>query len=156
MASDNWLGVLLSLIIEKRMKGLKKSINILSLYIVLFCCISCMNGGDSPWVGKWQLREYQYPDGTTTKVDSVFYGFQKGSFLTYYMGTDGGYRSMYGYYEEENDEITIHLWQPEVDDYTYQKWFGWENDARTFKVEELNSDRIRLNYHDTIYVFRSY
>ena len=29
---------------------------------------------------KWQLRQYQYADGTSEKVDSVFYNFQKGSF----------------------------------------------------------------------------
>lgn len=138
------------------MKKLKTGIKAASVAMWMLCCVSCMNGGDSPWVGKWQLREYQYPNGSTAKVDSVFYGFQKGSFLTYYMGTDGNYRSMYGYYEDGNDEITINLWQPSVGDATYQKWFGWENNSRTFKVEELTSKRIRLNYHDTIYVFRNY
>lgn len=96
------------------MKKLKTGIKAASVAMWMLCCVSCMNGGDSPWVGKWQLREYQYPNGSTAKVDSVFYGFQKGSFLTYYMGTDGNYRSMYGYYEEGNDEITINLWQPSV------------------------------------------
>lgn len=138
------------------MRKLKISMKILSVAMAALGCVSCMNGGGSPWVGKWQLREYQYPDGTVAKVDSVFYGFQKGSFLTYYMGKDGGYRSMYGYYEEGNNEITINLWQPAVDDPAYQKWFGWEDGARTFKVEELTSKKIRLNYHDTIYVFRNY
>lgn len=138
------------------MKGLKIGIKILSLCVAMLGFISCMNGGDSPWVGKWQLREYQYPDGKVAKVDSVFYGFQKGSFLTYYMGVDGNYRSMYGYYEEGNEEITINLWQPAAGDPTYRKWFGWEDGVRTFKVEELTSKRIRLNYHDTIYVFRNY
>ena len=63
------------------MKGLIGRMNVLWLAVWAVCCISCMNGGNSPWVGKWQLREYQYPDGSKAKVDSVFYGFQKGSFF---------------------------------------------------------------------------
>lgn len=138
------------------MKGLNRWMNALLLAVLAACGVSCMNGGDSPWVGKWQLREYQYPDGRTAKVDSVFYGFQKGSFLTYYMGENGSYRSMYGYYEEGDSEITINLWGPNVNDPTYKKWFDWEDGIRTFKVEELTSKKIRLNYNDTIYVFRNY
>ena len=138
------------------MKGLIGGINALLLVVVAVCCISCMNGGNSPWVGKWKLREYQYPDGRVSKVDGVFYGFEKGSFLTYYMGEDGAYRSMYGYYEEGDGKSTINLWGPAVDDPTYKKWFDWEDGARTFKVEELTSKKIRLNYNDTIYVFRNY
>lgn len=127
------------------------------ILVALLCCVSCMNGGDSPWVGRWQLREYRYPDGTVQKVDSVFYGFQKGSFEAVYMGTDGEYRSMYGYYNEEaEDSVTIHLWSPDVSDATYRKWFNWENDMRSFRVQSLTSKSIKLDYRDTLYVFRSY
>lgn len=44
------------------------------LWIVLVACIltACMNGGGD-LAGKWQLRQYQYADGTSEKVDSVFY-----------------------------------------------------------------------------------
>lgn len=124
--------------------------------LLLLCCVSCTNGGDSPWTGRWQLREYRYPDGTVQRVDSVFYGFQKGSFITFYMNERGGYRSMYGYYEEGNDTLTIHLWEPDVNDGAYWKWFGWENGMRSFRVLNLSSKSMRLNYKDTVYVFRSY
>lgn len=40
--------------------------------------------------GKWQLRQYQYADGTSEKVDSVFYNFQKGSFSAICLLKDGG------------------------------------------------------------------
>lgn len=48
------------------------------LWIVLVACTltACMNGGGD-LAGKWQLRQYQYADGTSEKVDSVFYNFQK-------------------------------------------------------------------------------
>ena len=71
---------------------------------------SCMNDGGSDWVGKWQLREYQYPDGKVQKVDSIFYGFQKGSFLAHCMNESGSYESFYGYYKLKDDEISITLW----------------------------------------------
>ena len=66
--------------------------------------------GGSDWVGKWQLREYQYSDGKVQKVDSIFYGFQKGSFLAYCMNENGNYESFYGYYKLKDDEISITLW----------------------------------------------
>lgn len=42
------------------------------LWIVLVTCTltACMNGGGD-LAGKWQLRQYQYADGTSEKVDSV-------------------------------------------------------------------------------------
>ena len=114
------------------MKRLLVTIKTGVLLAVVSCCVSCMNGGDSPWVGRWQLREYQYPDGTVQKVDSVFYGFQKGSFIAVYMGTAN------------------------VNDTTYKKWFGWEDERRSFRVVSLTSKRMKLDYKDTVYVFRLY
>ena len=54
------------------MRALVRGMNVLLLIVMMVCCFNCMNGGDSPWVGKWQLREYQYPDGSVEKGDSVF------------------------------------------------------------------------------------
>ena len=61
------------------------------LWIVLVACTltACMNGGGD-LAGKWQLRQYQYADGTSEKVDSVFYNFQKGSFSAICLLKDGG------------------------------------------------------------------
>lgn len=146
------------------MKRLLNGKIVLLLLFVVLGCASCMNGGDSEWVGQWQLREYQYPNGTTQKVDSIFYGFQKGSFLAYCMNEKGGYEGFYGYYKEASDEITITLWPDEgeehdalVASYSYKKFFNWgETGERTFKVEELTSEKMRLNYQGTKYIFRKY
>ena len=59
------------------MKRLLNGTILLLLMCVALGLASCMNDGGSDWVGKWQLREYQYPDGKVQKVDSIFYGFQK-------------------------------------------------------------------------------
>nr|WP_302829006.1 lipocalin-like domain-containing protein [uncultured Bacteroides sp.] len=141
---------------------------LLILACVLLGCVSCMNDGGSDWVGQWQLREYQYPDGTVQKVDSIFYGFQKGSFLTYCMNEHGNYESYYGYYKLKDDEISITLWPDNssgneeahnnlVNSASYKKFFNWgEEGERTFKVEELTNKKMRLNYQGIKYVFRKY
>lgn len=130
--------------------------------------VSCMNDGSSDWVGKWQLRECQYADGTVQQVDSIFYGFQKGSFLALCMNESGGYESYYGYYTTENDEITITLWPDAREGYetaheeligsaSYKKFFDWgDTGSRTFTVEELSGKKMQLNYSGTKYVFRKY
>lgn len=142
-------------------------------FLLLWACMvmglsSCMNDGGSDWVGKWQLREYQHPDGTVQPVDSIFYGFQKGTFLAFCMNQSGYYESFYGYYQLSDDEISITLWPDNtagyeeshdelVNSYSYQKFFGWGNAGkRTFKVEELTKKRMQLEYEGVKYIFRKY
>ena len=57
------------------------------LWIVLVACTltACMNGGGD-LAGKWQLRQYQYADGTSEKVDSVFYNFQNRMLYYFHCG----------------------------------------------------------------------
>lgn len=150
------------------MKRLLNGKILLLLMFVAVACASCMNDGGSDWVGKWQLREYQYPDGTVQKVDSIFYGFQKGSFLAYCMNERGTYEGFYGYYKLKDDEISITLWPDNTPGYeagheelvnsaSYKKFFNWgEAGERTFKVEELTEKKMWLNYEGTKYVFRKY
>ena len=101
------------------------------------------------------MREYQYPDGKVQKVDSIFYGFQKGSFLAHCMNESGSYESFYGYYKLKDDEISITLWPDNssgnesvheelVNSDSYKKFFGWgDSGERTFKVEELTNKKMR-------------
>lgn len=78
------------------------------LWIVLVACTltACMNGGGD-LAGKWQLRQYQYADGTSEKVDSVFYNFQKGSFSAICLLKDGGLTTFFGNYSLKGAEISI-------------------------------------------------
>ena len=80
------------------------------LWIVLVACTltACMNGGGD-LAGKWQLRQYQYADGTSEKVDSVFYNFQKGSFSAICLLKDGGLTTFFGNYSLKGAEISIIL-----------------------------------------------
>ena len=54
------------------------------LWIVLMACTltACMNGGGD-LAGKWQLRQYQYADGTSEKGTVYFIIFKKEVFLPY-------------------------------------------------------------------------
>jgi hypothetical protein len=105
---------------------------------------------------KWQLREY-CTDGTVTKVDSIFYGFQKGSFMAICIDENAANRVFYGNYFLKDGELSIKL----LDDYIhnnryYDKFFGWSAGERTFQIEEISSSRMRLNYEGTVSIFRKY
>lgn len=141
---------------------------LLFLITVVSGWTSCMNDGGWNWVGKWQLREYRYPDGRIQKVDSIFYGFQKGSFLAHCMHESGNYESFYGYYKLNADEICITLWPDNspgnekeheelINSGGYKKFFGWgDAGERTFLVEELNGKKMTLSHQGVRYVFRKY
>ena len=96
------------------------------LWIVLVACTltACMNGGGD-LAGKWQLRQYQYADGTSEKVDSVFYNFQKGSFSAICLLKDGGLTTFFGNYSLKGAEISIILLPESVNDKNYDTYFGW-------------------------------
>ena len=91
-----------------------------------------------------------------------------GSFLAHCMNESGSYESFYGYYKLKDDEISITLWPDNssgnesvheelVNSDSYKKFFGWgDSGERTFKVEELTNNKMRLDYEGTKYVFRKY
>ena len=61
------------------------------LYVVLclsllFSVATACSDDEDKLTNKWQLRRYEFPDGTTQTVDSVFYNFQKGSFSAMFVG----------------------------------------------------------------------
>ena len=116
---------------------------------------ACMNGGGD-LAGKWQLRQYQYADGTSEKVDSVFYNFQKGSFSAICLLKDGGVTTFFGNYSLKGDKISIILLPQSMEDENYSFYMGWENGERTFTMEELTSSSLHLEYEGVCYIFRRY
>lgn len=127
------------------------------LLIVLMACTmtACMNGGGD-LAGKWQLRQYQYADGTSEKVDSVFYNFQKGSFSVTCLLNSGGYDTFFGNYSLKGDEISIILLPESEGRGNYDTYIGWPGGKRTFKVEDLSFSSLRLEFEGTKSVFRKY
>lgn len=51
----------------------------LAVGLVMLVLAACSNV-DGDLDAKWQLRQYQYADGSMKRQDSIFYNFQKGSF----------------------------------------------------------------------------
>lgn len=136
-------------------KDLKNRIKYLWAVFGICGLTACMNG-DCDLAGKWQLRQYQYADGTVQKVDSVFYNFQKGSFSVIGLLNDGGLTTFFGNYSLKGDEISINLLPESVNDRNYDAYVGWSDGKRIFKVEKLSYSSLRLEYEGTKSVFRKY
>lgn len=133
---------------------MKKWLYVLCLPLLMSLFVACSDDEDK-LTNKWQLRRYEFPDGTTQAVDSVFYNFQKGSFSAVCLLQNGSYQTFFGNYSLLDDKISINL-LPEYSGELYDKYMGWENFERIFVVEELSSSVLRLNYEGIIYVFRKY
>ena len=105
---------------------------------------------------KWQLRQYQYADGSIERQDSIFYNFQKGSFSAICLLKNGSYQTFFGNYSLKGDKISIILLPQSMEDENYSFYMGWENGERTFTMEELTSSSLHLEYEGVRYIFRRY
>ena len=115
---------------------------------------SCSDDEDK-LTGKWQLRQYELPDGTVQKEDSVFYNFQKGSFSAICLLEDKTYHTFFGLYSLQDDKIYIIL-RPEENIDLCKQYLQWDELGRTFQIEELSSSTLQLRSEDIISVFRKY
>ncbi len=120
--------------------------------LVLAACSNVDGGLDA----KWQLRQYQYADGSMKRQDSIFYNFQKGSFSAICLLKNGSYQTFFGNYSLKGDKISIILLPESMDDENYAFYIGWENGERTFTMEELTSSSLCLECGGTRYLFRKY
>jgi hypothetical protein len=105
---------------------------------------------------KWQLRQYQYADGSIERQDSIFYNFQKGSFSAICLLKNGSYQTFFGNYSLKGDKISIILLPESVEYENYAFYIGWENGERTFTIEELSSSSLRLEHEGVRSIFRKY
>jgi len=123
--------------------------------LIVLVLAACSNV-DSDLDNKWQLRQYQYADGSVERQDSVFYNFQKGSFSAICLLRNGSYQTFFGNYSLKGDKISIILLPESMEDENYSSYIGWENGERTFTLEELTSSSLRLEYEEVRYIFRKY
>ena len=127
----------------------------LAVGLVMLVLAACSNV-DGDLDAKWQLRQYQYADGSMKRQDSIFYNFQKGSFSAICLLKNGSYQTFFGNYSLKGDKISIILLPESMDDENYAFYMGWENGERTFTMEELTSSSLRLEWGGTRYLFRKY
>ena len=123
--------------------------------LIALVLVACSNT-DGDLDNKWQLRQYQYTDGSVERQDSIFYNFQKGSFSAICLLKNGGYQTFFGNYSLKGDKISIILLPESMEDENYAFYIGWENGERTFTVEELTSSSLRLESEGIRYLFRKY
>ena len=123
--------------------------------LVMLVLAACSNV-DGDLDNKWQLRQYQYADGSIERQDSIFYNFQKGSFSAICLLRNGSYQTFFGNYSLKGDKISIILLPESVEYENYALYMGWENGKRTFTIEELNSSSLRLEYEGVRSIFRKY
>ena len=123
--------------------------------LVMLVLAACSNV-DGDLDNKWQLRQYQYADGSIKRQDSIFYNFQKGSFSAICLLKNGSYQTFFGNYSLKGDKISIILLPESVEYENYAFYIGWENGERTFTIEELSSSSLRLEHEGVRSIFRKY
>lgn len=134
---------------------LKAHIEILWMVFGLLAFTACSNT-DSDLEKKWQLIQYQYADGSTQMENRVFYNFQKGSFSVVCIVGNDVYETFFGTYSLKGDEISIILLPESVDKEFYDDFLAWPDGRRTFKVRQLTSSALCLEYEGTQLLFREY
>ena len=123
--------------------------------LVMLVLAACSNV-DGDLDNKWQLRQYQYADGSIERQDSIFYNFQKGSFSAICLLKNGSYQTFFGNYSLKGDKISIILLPESVEYENYAFYMGWENGERTFTIEELSSSSLRLEHEGVRSIFCKY
>ena len=86
--------------------------------LVMLVLAACSNV-DGDLDNKWQLRQYQYADGSIKRQDSIFYNFQKGSFSAICLLKNGSYQTFFGNYSLKGDKISIILLPESVEYESY-------------------------------------
>lgn len=133
--------------------GKRKIFLIIGLIVLVLAACGNVDGDLDD---KWQLRQYQYADGSIERQDSIFYNFQKGSFSAICLLKNGSYQTFFGNYSLKGDKISIILLPQSMEDENYSFYMGWENGERTFTMEELTSSSLHLEYEGVRYIFRRY
>ncbi|MCD8030958.1 MAG: lipocalin-like domain-containing protein [Bacteroides sp.] len=132
--------------------------------LIIYVCTSVMvcwlfascNDDKHRLVNKWQLRKYEFADGSEQKVDSIFFNMKGGSLSVTCLHSDGNYYNYLGKYILSDDKISFILLPEQATGSVYDKYIGWEDGSRTFDLVRLTRKAMELDYKDTISVFRKY
>ena len=124
--------------------GKRKIFLIIGLIVLVLAACSNVDGDLDD---KWQLRQYQYADGSIERQDSI---------SAICLLKNGSYQTFFGNYSLKGDKISIILLPQSMEDENYSFYMGWENGERTFTMEELTSSSLHLEYEGVRYIFRRY
>ncbi|MDH6535670.1 hypothetical protein D0T51_11070 [Parabacteroides sp. 52] len=134
------------------------------IYGFLFLLLlACEPGYTDELDGKWQLREVTQTDGSTHKVDTVWYNFQNTLFqYQFYIpkGPDGEgdvYHHWYGYKEKEDSQTLKLEFDTELAPVDhFLKSTDWSTSQRTFLIEKHSGNKLVLSSEGKLYHFRKF
>lgn len=114
--------------------GKRKIFLIIGLIVLVLAACSNVDGDLDD---KWQLRQYQYADGSIERQDSIFYNFQKGSFSAICLLKNGSYQTFFGNYSLKGDKISIILLpQSRKSKTIHSMWGGkWRTDIYNGRID---------------------
>lgn len=131
---------------------------VLTILTVLFCTLSsCEDYLERGIEGRWQLLEIKSLDtGTSSRVDTVFYSFDRDVFQYLKLTTPTESFEAFGMYKQDGDKLRI--W---VDKKTFKPWdcftcFDWESTERIFTVKYHSSSRLILDWEGQEFIFRKF
>lgn len=134
---------------------MKHGLNILFCTLLIFTTFACSND-ESKLENKWQLRKYQYANGTIVSEDSVFYNFMKGSFSAICILPNGKLTSFFGNYSFNGDKIFINLLPYPTNDSAYIRYINWPDCKSEFNVNKLSSTELQISNKEKKMLFRKY
>lgn len=134
---------------------MRDSVRLVLCILLTFTIFACSNG-ESNLENKWQLRQYQYADGTIQTEDSVFYNFMKGSYTAICILPNGLHKTFIGNYFLNDNKLSIVLVPGQSTDQYFKRYFNWDKEEREFEINKLTSSVLQLNYKDEKLLFRKY
>lgn len=129
-------------------------IGLLSCLLATAAMTSCDKSTDHRLRQNWKFERYEFADGTTRDIDSVFINFMKGS-MSAIFAYDGhpDYIALNGAYSltgdsielQFSDETSMHeVWRP-----LFDRYFGWGSLKHRFRIQSLTSSALVLERGDT-------
>jgi len=134
---------------------MRRGLNIF-FFTLLITLVSSCSDEESRLENKWQLQQYEKADGTVQREDSVFYNFMKDSFSAICVLSDGSYTTIFGNYSFNGTELVITVLPESTSGPVYERYLNWKDGSRIFKVDELSSSVLQLNFNGEKSIFRKY
>ncbi len=135
-----------------------------SVFIFLFF-LSCSDEPEHRISGQWQLKEIT-ENGLTSKVDTLFYSFQRGVIFAFTALINPDSTSIsYGYLDfpsEREMVISMDTTKDTSGSYylnmpgDFKRLSGWDDYTQQFRIEKIDHKKLILSSASKIYYFNKY
>ncbi len=134
---------------------MKNLLSIILFSLLIFC--SCEDDMQHKINGQWQLKTIEYNNGTTEKVDTIFYAFQKEAVFSFTLLENPNSTAIsYGYLDFPSDnEIMITIDQNQMFP-NFLEISRWESYEQIFQVDNVSSDQLVISDKEKKYIFNKH